>query len=191
MEQAVLFRAAAIIGAVCGIWLLRAAWRLKKLNGPRLLSGWALIFASFVVWAQTTGTDKGTALGIVCITLVALAFLGSTALRASVREERQRQERIAPSVTLGWLAIAHRVFAGLLIGPLSGLSALALSAAAFVVFHDIGWEHTANLITAMFAFPLIWAGLAVVSGVDSFLWRKSLVVLGLGLAPLAYLMAAH
>ncbi len=87
----------------------------------------------------------------------------------------------------GPLEILRRVAAGLLLGPLAGLAALALSTAGFVALQRSGAEHTANLITAMFALPLLWAAIAVIAGAQSRLWRKSVIVIGAGLAPAAYL----
>lgn len=187
MELMAPIRVAAIIGTVCGIWLLQTAWRARNGNGLRLTLAWVLILTAFIVWSGTSGADKGVALGIVSLTLIALVFLGRAVLRASIREARPKTHRAVPTEHVSWPTVARRTFVGLLIGPVAGFSALAIASAGFVALHEAGAEYTANLVFAMFAFPLAWAGLAVIAGADKRLWRKSLVVLGLGLVPLAYL----
>lgn len=187
METALLIRGLACLMAVCGLWLLQAAWRLRTANGWRLAGGWSAITLSIVYWAATSHPDKGSALGLVVLMTSALAALSWRYLTADRKPARAAAERTAKPLPAGPLEILRRVAAGLLLGPLAGLAALALSTAGFVALQRSGAEHTANLITAMFALPLLWAAIAVIAGAQSRLWRKSVIVIGAGLAPAAYL----
>lgn len=183
-------RGLAFVLAVCGIILLQAAWRRRDRNGLRLAGGWSAICLSVFAWAFTSHPDKGAALGITAMCAVALAALGLTYVRAVPRPARAMPERITEYPRLGAWSVLRRIFAGLLIGPVGALSALALSTLGFALLARAGVEHTINLVIAMFAFPLLWAVLAVLAGIDTLLWRKSLVVLGTGLVSLAYLTLA-
>lgn len=191
MGAAVLLQSAALAGAAAGLWLLHAAWRKRSGNGARLAGGWALLLGSTLAWAATIHPDKGSAMGITAITLFAVAMIAATALRAPRRAERATSSRDpAPAASTGGVQVARNLFGGFLAGPVCGASALSLSTAAFVGLHRIGTEPTANLVLCMFAFPLLWASLAVLVSADRLLWRKSLVALGLGLLPFAWLVMA-
>lgn len=187
METALLIRGFACLMAVCGLWLLQAAWRLRTTNGWRLAGGWFAITLSVICWAVTSHPDKGSALGIVFIMIAAMAALSWIYMKADRKAPREATERVTEPVPAGPLEILRRIAAGVLLGPLAGLAALALSTACFVMLQKSGIEHTANLVTAMIGFPLLWAVIAVVAGAHSRLWRKSAIVIGAALAPIAYL----
>ncbi|MGB2177777.1 MAG: hypothetical protein ACPH9E_07525 [Hyphomonas sp.] len=182
-----LLRSVACVLAVCGIWLLQAAWRRWAGNGRHLAFGWGALFLSIILWASTSHPDKGSALGIVAIMLAALGTLAWLYMQAERKPARDPAERQAKAERTGLPEILSRVAAGILIGPLAGLASLALATAGFAALQKAGLEHTANLVIAMFAFPLLWSALAVIAGAHSRLWRKSAIVIGAGLAPLAYL----
>ncbi|KCZ82811.1 hypothetical protein [Hyphomonas jannaschiana] len=182
-----LLRSAACVLAVCGIWLLQVAWRRRAGNGRHLAFGWVALFLSVILWAATSHPDKGTALGIVAIMLAALGALAWIYVQAEQKPARDPADRRARVARAGVPEILKRIAAGILLGPLAGLAALAIATAGFVALQKAGLEHTGNLVIAMFAFPLLWSALAVVAGANSRLWRKSAIVIGAGLAPLAYL----
>ena len=187
METALLIRGLACLMAVCGLWLLQAAWRLRTANGWRLAGGWSAITLSVICWAATSHPDKGSALGIVVIMIAAMAALSWIYVKADRKTAREAAARVTELAPTSPLEILRSVAAGILLGPLAGLAALALSTAGFVMLQKSGVEHTANLVMAMFAFPLFWAVIAVVAGAHSRLWRKGAIVIGSALAPIAYL----
>ena len=187
METGLLLRGAACVLAACGIWLLQAAWRRRTGNGGRLAAGWSALFLSIILWAATSHPDKGSAYGTVVIMVAALAALGWFYQQADLRPVRETAERTSDLAPSNFREILKRVAAGFLLGPLAGLASLALSTAGFVALRQAGVDHTASLVSAMFAFPLLWSALAVLAGANSRLWRKTVIVIGAGLAPLAYL----
>ncbi|MEM8982158.1 MAG: hypothetical protein AAGC71_03975 [Pseudomonadota bacterium] len=186
MSDEALLRVAALGMAACGIALLQAAWRIKANNGWRLIGGWSLIGASIVAWAYTSGADKGAALGIIAAVIIALLFVGRQALLAERRGERQRRERVAKAPPER-SPLARRIWVGALLGPIAGLAALSASTALYVALIDLSVEQTAALTTVFFAFPLLWAALAVVAGYVRHLGRKSATILAAGLLPLMYI----
>lgn len=183
-------RILALAGTVCGIGLLQAAWRLKVRSWPHVASGWSLIIGSLVLWSFTSGADKGAALGIVASVIIALLFLLVTAAGSTSRPERPIRERQAMPDKIDVQIFPRRVCTGLLIGPIAGLVALALSTAIFVGLQAVKVEHTMNLTMTSFAFPFIWAGLAVMAGYQTKLWRTTITIVGVGLLSLCYLWIA-
>lgn len=187
----VIVRIIGYAGIVGGVWLLRTSWRAHSHNAWRLAIAWALIGSSIVAWSMTSSVEKGAALGVVCITIVVLGYLAVDWIEAPARVRRASAEKLGAAPERRQCAFyVRKVFAGVLMGPLSGISALLVTTATFAALASIGSEHTANLVLAMFLFPLAWAGLAVLVGADGLLWRKSLVVASLSAAPLLYLVAA-
>jgi len=191
MDLAVIIRLVAALLVACGIYLLQAAWRARTGNALRLAAGWGALFASIPAWAVTTHPDKGAAYGTVSFMLAAMAFLVRPYLSGKRRPANVRSDRIAEASSSGWGGTLHQVTAGFLIGPVAGLSALALCTAGFATMKAVGVEHTANMVAAMITFPLLWAGLAVLAGFDPRLWRKGAIIVALGLAPAAWLVLSH
>ena len=187
MESIALLRGSALALAVCGIYLLQAAWRLRANNALRLLGGWAAVLASIMVWSFTSAADKGAAFGIVAVVVLVLVYFAWSAFQAERRPFRQSKDREAKQDDIAWQTHLRRVWAGALIGPIAGLSALALSTAVFAMFRMAGMEHTLNLTLVSFGFPIAWAALAVIAGYGASVWKKSTLVLLAGLMPIAYL----
>ncbi|MEM9054469.1 MAG: hypothetical protein AAGB16_04010 [Pseudomonadota bacterium] len=174
--------------AACGIYLL---WAVSQ-NGRGyralyLVGGWGLLLGSLIGWSFTSGADKGVALGLICIVLLALIAMALVVVRTPERKVRPGSGRIAEPMQVGFLGYGRRVLVGILMGPVALLSALALCAATFLGLRAIGVEHTLNLTVVSIAFPLVWGGLSIIGGADTKLWRKSLVIIGAGIAPLAYI----
>lgn len=188
MTHEVLIRTLALILAVCGIYLLQAAWHSKRSSLKHWCGGWALLLASTILWALTSGADKGAALGIIAVVLIALGFIGRNALRAGQRPARETSDRETERQKTSVLTVLRRIWIGLLIGPLSGLAALALSTAAFAILKRMTVEHTINLTIVSFGFVLLWSCIAVFAGFEKRPLRAGAGVIGAGIAPLAYLV---
>ncbi len=176
----------ALTSLACSIYMLQAAWRSKQDHSLSLGLGWGLFIISLVLFSYKDGPEKGIALGLVGFAILAVCVLIFRYIRATSKEARDIQPRVIQPENLGWTIILRRIFIGLLVAIFAGLAALSFSAGVFSCLKSVGVEHTANLVIAMMLFPLIWASLAVVIGVDGKLWRKTLVTLGTGLIPLVY-----
>lgn len=177
----------ALAVTACGIAMLHAAWRLKARSWPRIIVAWSCVTGSLVLWSFTSAADKGVAIGIVAWVIIAVLFLAVLAVRSTPRVEKPLRERVAPRAQAVRPAYSRRLYTGLLIGPVAGLIALSISTAAFVGLAAANVEHTLNLTLVSFAFPLLWAGLAVVAAYQIPLWRKTVMLFGIGLLALVFL----
>ncbi|MEM1193220.1 MAG: hypothetical protein AAGH42_07485 [Pseudomonadota bacterium] len=187
MDSTVLIRLSAFFCAAGGVWVLQAAWKAHNGNGQRLALGWSLIFGSVIAWAFTSGADKGAALGIIAVILLVMSAFLLTALKTEKSAPRRITPRTITGEKVGIRTILSRVWAGLLIGPISGLASLSICTAAFAGFKMAGLEHTANLTIVSFSFPLLWACLGIFAGYETRMLVKSGTVLASGLVPLAFM----
>lgn len=155
--------------AVAGLAALYQSWSRKARSWPLVLLGWTLISGAVLSWGQTSGVDKGPALGVIVVMLTALAGLaglGLVAVRNPVKHRRQIQPRSNPAIAKEslWRAgfsVTTQVLVIIIIGL---LTSLAICTAIFMANRSAGMEHTANLTLTMFAFPVIWAALATFVG---------------------------
>lgn len=189
MTGELLIRGLAVLTAACGIYLLQAAWRFRSLRPLRIFGGWFLVLVSITLWGMTSGADKGAALGIIAVILLAMAVLGREAFNAKSRDAKPVRARITEAEAFSARGLLRKIWVGLLIGPISGLAALAISTAMFAVLKGQGMEHSINLTIVSFAFTLLWSGLSVFAGLEPRLLRKTFGVIGLGVLPLAYLIS--
>ena len=179
----------------CGL-LMYKTLGIERTDRERQTDQWAANYRAFdapvlLLFFMDSAMQEGSYMdygmflqSIMLAALGALAWIYVQAEQKPARDPADRQARVARA---GVPEILKRIAAGILLGPLAGLAALAIATAGFVALQKAGLEHTGNLVIAMFAFPLLWSALAVVAGANSHLWRKSAIVIGAGLAPLAYL----
>ena len=76
----------------------------------------------------------------------------------------------------------------LIIGPLAGLSAMAVSTLLLIAMQVLSVEYTAGLAIASIAFPLLWGGLAVTLAYQGKLLTRVITVLSLGVGSLGFLL---
>lgn len=176
-----------VLTGAMGIAALYLAWQRKETSRALTAFGWALLGVSIIAWSRTSGVDKGPALGILGIVLTALAALAISALRTPSRPRRAQRARIAPEGGrgLGVEAIGNKAMMLAVIVPLSFVAALAACGALFIAGRSAGFEHTGNLAAAMFAFPLVWAGLATWLGYAGKPARGAVMLSGILAAALA------
>lgn len=167
--------------SITGIFALYLSWQRKQRSWPLVAAGWGLIFGAVSAWGQTSGIDKGPALGIIAVVSTALIGVLIVALRTPVKTRReprprsQTQSRQASvwheglSATASILAI---VFVGL-------TASVACCTAIFMGSRAAGLEHTANLTVTMFSFPLLWAGLATYIGYSNSLSGRTAWLIGI------------
>lgn len=154
--------AGAALGAA-GVAALYASWQRKGSVRGLVATGWMFIAASILAWSRTSGIDEGPALGMVAIVLTGLLAVGFSAIRTPAKVRRAERVRIAldeddrPDAATG---VGAKALSLIVITGLGLAASLAACGALFLVGRSAGFEHTGNLATAMFAFPLVWAGLA-------------------------------
>lgn len=190
MNEVFWLRGTGLALAILGMWLLR-----KKSQSPQssmwpLAVAWIAIFFSLTLWSLTSGIDKGAALGIIAVILAVIPFILATTLSTAPRQERSIPNRSPAPVTKARTVYLRNVWIGVLIGPLSGLAALALSTLVFGRLQTLGLDHSMNLAVVSIAFPTLWAALAVFAGFEPRLLHKSAWVIGAGMLPVIYLFIA-
>jgi hypothetical protein len=163
-----------------GIFALYLAWQARQRNWSLIGLGWALLLGSLLLWDRTSGVDKGPALGLISITMMAMIAIFVVAMRTPVKQRREArvrngvadaQARVRPSTWLNLASILAIVILGL-------VTSVATCTALFMGGRSLGMEHTANLSLTMFAFPLAWAGLATYIGYSSDVRARAGVVFG-------------
>ena len=166
MSGTLAWQISGLISASLGIFLLYLGWSRKKRSWSIIIPAWMLVFVSIFSWGQTSGIDKGPALGIVALTMLALAAVLIVAFRTPIIERRIVSPRgtSAQQPASVWhegLAVAGTVIAIIFVGL---IVAITNCTAIFMACRAAGLEHTANLTITMTAFPLIWAMLATYIG---------------------------
>lgn len=163
-----------------GIFVLYLAWQGKQRNWGLTGLGWALLLGSIVSWDQTSGVDKGPALGLISITMMAMLAVFVVAMRTPVKQ--RREARVRNAIADVQTRVRHSPWANLAsilaIVILGLVASVAACTALFMGSRSLGIEHTANLSLTMFAFPLAWAGLATFIGYSSNVRTRAGVVFG-------------
>lgn len=164
-----------------GIGALYLSWRRKSRSWALVGSGWSLLLGSVLSWSQTSGIDKGPALGIIAVVFTALAAVALTAWRTPVKQRRKVAARPAAlnaqaSVWHEGLTMAASLTAIAVVGL---IASVAFCTALFLANRSLGLEHTANLTLTMFAFPVTWGGLATLVGYSKSVVTRAAVLLGM------------
>ncbi|MEM1052380.1 MAG: hypothetical protein AAGI28_09830 [Pseudomonadota bacterium] len=152
--------------SIAGVSALYLSWRRKTRSWPLVLVGWGLIFGAVAAWAQTSGVDKGPALGIIIVILTAMIAIGIVALRTPVKKRREPRVRAAvkdaqASVWHEGLSTTVSILAIVFVGLIASVSACT---ALFMGSQAAGMEQSANLTLTMFSFPLVWGALSTYIG---------------------------
>lgn len=177
--------------SIAGVFALYLSWQRKARSWALVLSGWALILAAIASWAQTSGVDKGPALGIVVVVLTALIAVGIVALRTPIKERREPRARVAPDSTRAsvWhegLSTTASILAIVFVGLVASVAACT---AFFMGSQAAGMEHTANLTTSMISFPLVWGALSTYVGYSTSRMGRALTLIGIVAASAAIIAA--
>ncbi len=174
-----------ITTAIGSVGLLYIAWSKRSRSWQLVLGGWLLAIISLVSWSQTSGVDKGPAKAIVAFVLIVLAVLAVLAYRSPVKQRRniEREPVQAMKSRSGLKVWAMRSYNFILLILVSGLAAMSISTAAFMVGRAFHAEHTANLTVSMFLFPVLWATFSVATGYVSRPLVKSAVLCAFAILP--------
>lgn len=176
-----LWQLSGLVLSGAGIFALYLAWKAKQRNWPLIGLGWALLLGSLIAWDRTSGVDKGPALGLISITMMAMLAIFVVAMRTPVKQ--RREARVRNVMADAQTRVRHSAWANLasvLAIVIFGLVAsVAACTALFMGSRSLGMEHTANLSLTMFAFPLSWAGLATYIGYSSNVRARAGVLVGM------------
>jgi len=169
-----------------GLAALRRAWRQRGEGGGALVAGgWAALLAALILCAGGYA-DRGVAFGIVLAMAAALffVFVFGAALRplapAPRRTLRAAKTAMPESCEAGWRSRLAGVWTFVLLGPLAGLVSALLGSLAFRLAQPVLSPANAAVI-AFFLAPLAWAVLAALLLMEPRRWRRSAIVLVLGM----------
>ncbi|WP_031555039.1 hypothetical protein [Parvularcula oceani] len=167
-----------------GLAALRRAWRQRGEGGGALVAGgWAALLAALILCAGGYA-DRGVAFGIVLAMAAALFFVFGAALRplapAPRRTLRAAKTAMPESREAGWRSRLAGIWTFVLLGPLAGLVSALLGSLAFRLAQPVLAPANAAVI-AFFLAPLAWAVLAALLLMEPRRWRRSAIVLALGI----------
>jgi len=137
-------QAIGLVTAVCGTFVLQAAWRKQQRTWSLIYLGWGLVFVSLFAWSLTTAADKGVALGLVAWVTIVLLFLLAIAFKSPKVDRILNRTKARPARDkegVGIKQIASNVSAFLAVGPLSGLAAILMSSFLFTLFRTLDVEY--------------------------------------------------
>lgn len=182
----------ALVCSLAGVALLRGAWQLggSDGNGRRIaldVAGWGLLAVSVGVWMAAGGPDRGVALAFLAFMLPGLAMIavaGWQGLRANgngrrnsradaVRAAREQDRPPFLRLRQAWIFV--------LTGPLAAAVAVVLGMALYAGGLALAWHPADVLATVLLFVPLAWTVLAVAASTHWTLWKRSGLVVALGL----------
>ncbi|HET9679543.1 MAG TPA: hypothetical protein VFP95_03155 [Gammaproteobacteria bacterium] len=175
-----------------GLLLLWQAWRTgrnkyKQQQISYRIAGWVTLFVSMIPWMMAGGNDRGVALGITFLLVLALAGVLLLGWRDTRRQRPRKKPKpaIEKSITArdesakALPLFARRSCTFLLAGPVAFFVALLLGINLFALAEYLGWS-LANQVAAAFLFvPFAWALLSVWATYDTRLRYRSSVLIGL------------
>lgn len=181
--SAIVWQLGGTILSILGVGALYLAWRKKERDWPLVSAGWSFIIVSIAVWSQTSGVDKGPALGIVVVTLIGLAAVCARAFAVPAKAGRSNGTRPARAGNGGDVSVSRYSAAANITAIIIGGVAVSILActALFMGNQSLGVEHTTNLTLTMFGFPLLWGALATYIGYSTSTSGRITKLVGLSL----------
>lgn len=173
-----------------GIALLRWAWLAKRRNGMTavVLTGWLAIGASFAIFADAFGGERGTAFALIVFSLVALLGVGAT-VQFRERRSNGRDKPAEPEQrNTNWTrAIAKSLLAIVLAGAASIGVGVAFAVA-------MPMPATDKMVIGGIMVPVLWGAGMAWTLADSKLLRATAIlfaicVAGYGIAFLPSLLS--
>lgn len=152
---------AGTIAGIIGVGLLRFSWLNKKKSLPKVVAGWLAILLSSVLWGYAGGPDRGTAMGIMTIGVVALGFCFIPSLRQEKaskakinRTQRNVEDGSSPTIFKN-IGLFILLFLG------CGIASFVAALGSYELMLLSGISLANGLVWALFLFPCIWAGTAI------------------------------
>ena len=174
-----IYAVAGLITATIGLGMLWYSWVNKKKSLPLIILGWSIILLSLVLWAYAGGADRGTAMGLMALGVLALGFVFvpafkkgevrrkkiSRPVKVDLNEQASKSSKILKNTGLFFLLF-------LICGITSLISALGIY--EILLFSSV--ELSTGLVWALFLFPCLWTALAI-HMLMSKKWKNKIMVL--------------
>ncbi len=168
----------AVLLSGAGAFSLRQSWarraRPASERRPWLIGGWALLAGAMAACAAAFGAERGVAIVLVILGLLALTIVAASLTR---RPDRAQRDGVALAPSQRGARIWRGAFRFLLAGPISGVAAIGI-ALAFTLKAPLG--EVDKLILGGSLVPILWgAGMAWTLADDRIL-RAAAALLGVG-----------
>jgi hypothetical protein len=177
---------------IASVGALFVAWR-KARDGARhgrwVFGGALTLLGGAGVWSVAAGVDRGVALTLLAVSLVALATIAATTPWRADRERREslRDRGSTPDPRARRGGVGRAIAAVLVAGPLSAAAATAACLALLAVSAPFGANRAVSAFVAM---PLLWAGAMLWSCIDPRLGRTAAWLSCVAAASAAVVVAA-
>ena len=152
-----------VIASFFGVGMLWYSWVNKKRSVPLIITGWSIILSSIVLWAYAGGGDRGTAMGLLNLGVVALFFVAANAgkITPSRKKKRASGNEFIKSGKLPGKVIFKNIGWWLFLFLGCGIPAYIAALGFHEVFIFTGTHLSNALFWALFLFPIIWGALAI------------------------------
>lgn len=147
---------AAVIFLLAGLLVLRSRWANRKSGRYKVLAGWALIFAGFLIFSQVWSGELGTAFGLLAISAVAYALIAATVQRRTTGQRDRSDVALEPEQRpTNW---PRAIGKSLLAIVLAGIASIGLGV-AFAV--SMPMDAPDRIVIGGILVPVLWgAGMA-------------------------------
>lgn len=152
--------------AILGLMVLFKAWKAKQTKNCLRLLGWAFLILSLTLWSVSSGRDRGIAIGLIVISVLALILIAVQAYRdkpikSIVKLKKSQQNKPASPISRFTLLKRVLIFLWVFLGCAIVAFIIALGV------HELLWQskmHASNsLVIMLFLFPTLWAVLSTFS----------------------------
>jgi hypothetical protein len=166
------FTAIAVLLTAAGVGALYRAWRTRDRDIRWILAGWGLIAAALFSGPGMAMTDRGAALGLLSMALIAYLLIGLTAdRRPPARIGVARRLAITQHNPLRRRGrLARGLWRTVLAGPIAALFGLAIG--ILLIRHGAGSGEDRQVLAQLLA-PVAWAVAMAWSLADPWLRRVS------------------
>lgn len=174
-----------VLFSLAATYSLYQAWQRKSARAGFILAGIALLILSFSAWVWGYGPDQGIAFGLIALPVLAWFWASFSIDIKSTRTRKSRDtspSEIAPRTMALWLLTLRRIFIVILSGPIALIAACGGILGVFALLGHQGMNGADQLAIALFLAPILWGIYAMISVCDMRLWRRSALILGLGLS---------
>lgn len=176
------------VAALWGAWMAGrrqsvVAWSRSALRG----FGWGLLVASFGLWMQAAGPDRGLAIAGLGLSLAGLLFLVQAARSEARSRNRPARRRRTTTRTAGprppgpgggLRTGLRRLWVVVLAGPVAVAAAVLLAMLLYALALAAGLQAANGLAIGLIATPLLWSLLMPVATAGLALRTRSAILLG-------------
>lgn len=159
------------ISALLGLMVLFKAWKAKQTQIHLRVVGWLFLIISLMLWAVSSGKDRGVAIGLIVISVLALIIIAVQAYRdkpientvKNQKPQKNKPQKNKPTPRINRSTLLKRVL--IILWVLLGCAVVAFAIALGV--HELLWQskmHASNsLVIMLFLFPILWAAFSTFS----------------------------